>query len=57
MSNLLDSVVAAPGGSDRWNNVRSITVPASITGALWDIKRAGAAPKDVRFEVIPLESF
>jgi hypothetical protein len=50
MSDLLDSVVAAHGGSDRWNNVRSITADASITGALWDIKRAGAAPKDVRFE-------
>jgi hypothetical protein len=31
MNDLLDSAVAAHGGLDRWNHVRSITVDASIT--------------------------
>jgi hypothetical protein len=57
MTDLLDSVVAAHGGSDRWSKVKSITVDASITGALWDIKRAGAPPKDVRFEVDTTREF
>jgi hypothetical protein len=51
MNDLLDKAVAAHGGLDRWNKVSSITVDASITGALWDVKRNGDAPKDVRFNV------
>jgi len=51
MSDLLESAVAAHGGLDRWNQVKSITVDASITGALWYVKRKGDALKDVRFEV------
>lgn len=57
MSDLLDSVVSAHGGSDRWTKVKSITVGASITGALWDIKRAGVPPGDVRFEVDTTREF
>jgi len=34
-----------------WNQTKSITVDASITGALWDVKSKGDALKDVRFEV------
>ena len=51
MNYLLDSAVAAHGGLDRWNQVKSITVDASITGALWALKSKGDALKDVRFEV------
>src|SRR3982074_2875761 len=51
MNDLLDSAVAAHGGLDRWNQVKSITVDASITGALWHVKRKGDELKDVRFEV------
>jgi hypothetical protein len=51
MSNLLDSAVAAHGGLDRWNQVTSITVDASITGAIWYVKNQGDALKDIRFEV------
>jgi hypothetical protein len=51
MNDLLEKAVAAHGGLDRWNKVSSITVDASITGALWDVKRNGNAPKDVRFKV------
>ena len=36
---------------DRWNQVQSITVDASITGAFWHLKGKGDALKDVRFEV------
>jgi hypothetical protein len=51
MNDLLDSAVAAHGGLDRWNQVKSITVDASITGALWALKSKDGALKDVRFEV------
>ena len=57
MSDLLDSVLAAHGGLDRWTKVKSITVDASITGALWDVKRAGAPPNGVRFEVDTTREF
>jgi len=50
-NDLLDSAVAAHGGLDRWNQVRSITVDASITGTFWPVKGQGDALKDVRFEV------
>src|SRR2546422_8019325 len=51
MNDLLDSAIAAHGGLGRWNQVKSITAGASITGALWDIKSKGDALKAVRFEV------
>jgi hypothetical protein len=51
MNDLLDSAVAAHGGLDRWNQVKSITVDAAITGAIWALKNQGDALKDVRFEV------
>lgn len=51
MNYLLENAVAAHGGLDRWNQVKSITVDASITGALWSLKSKGDALKDVRFEV------
>jgi hypothetical protein len=51
MNDLLDSAVAAHGGLDRWNQVKSITVDASITGALWALKSKADALKDIRFEV------
>ena len=51
MNDLLDNAVAAHGGLDRWNQVTSITVDASITGAFWHIKGQGDALSDVRFEV------
>jgi hypothetical protein len=50
MNDLLDSALAAHGGLDRWNQVTSITVDASITGAFWNLKGKGDALKDIRFE-------
>ena len=51
MNDLLDSAVTAHGGLDRWNQVKSITFDASITGAFWHLKGKGDALKDVRLEV------
>jgi hypothetical protein len=51
MHDLLDSAVAAHGGLDRWNHVKSITVDASITGALLALKNKADALEDVRLEV------
>jgi hypothetical protein len=38
MNELLESAVTAHGGLDRWNEITSITVDASITGAVWPVK-------------------
>jgi len=51
MNSLLDIAVTAHGGLDRWNQVKSITVDSSITGAVWHMKNQGDALKDIRFEV------
>ena len=51
MNDLLDSAVAAHGGRDRWSQIKSIIVDASITGAFWQIKGQGDALSNVRFEV------
>ena len=51
MNDLLENAVAAHGGLDRWSQVKSITVDASITGAFWHLKGQGDALKDVRLEV------
>ena len=51
MNSLLESAVAAHGDMDRWTQVKSITVDASITGAVWYVKNQGDALKDIRFKV------
>jgi hypothetical protein len=38
MTPLLETVIEAHGGLARWEEVRSLTVSASITGAIWAIK-------------------
>ena len=50
MNELLETAVAAHGGLDRWNQLNSITVDASITGALWHVKGKVDALKHVRLE-------
>jgi hypothetical protein len=47
MSDLLDLAVQAHGGLDRWRQIRSIRVIASITGAIWFVKGRGDVLKDV----------
>jgi len=51
MSDLLETALAAHGGLDRWDDVKAITVDASITGAFWYLKNQGDALKAIRFEV------
>jgi hypothetical protein len=38
MGELLDLVVKAHGGLERWNELKTIKVAASITGAIWYVK-------------------
>jgi hypothetical protein len=50
MNNLLESAITAHGGLDRWNQVKSITVDASITGAVWHVKNQGDALKNSGYD-------
>ncbi len=47
MNELLSLAVKAHGGLDRWNKVKSLEVPASITGAIWFVKSQGDYLKDI----------
>jgi hypothetical protein len=47
MNDLLEKAVNAHGGLKRWNEVSSVTVAASLTGAIWFVKSQGDYLKDV----------
>jgi hypothetical protein len=47
MTELLDLAVKAHGGLERWNEVNTIKVAASITGAIWFVKGKGDFLKNV----------
>src|SRR5450432_8422 len=47
MNDLLQTAVAAHGGLERWNQVKTIKVAASITGAIWFVKGQGDYLKNV----------
>jgi hypothetical protein len=47
MNDLLDLAVRSHGGMQRWRQLSSIRVAASITGAIWFVKGKGDALKDV----------
>lgn len=47
MTDLLRTAVDAHGGLKRWNEIRRIIVPASITGAIWFVKSQGDYLKDI----------
>ncbi len=47
MNDLLELALKAHGGLDRWNELKSVTVNASITGAIWYIKSKPDILKDV----------
>jgi len=47
MNDLLQLAVKAHGGLERWNQIRTITVAASLTGAIWFVKGQGDYLKDV----------
>ena len=51
MNDLLATTVAAHGGLDRWNQIKTIRVDAAISGAFWQMKGKADAMSDVRFEV------
>lgn len=47
MDELLQLAVKAHGGLERWNNVNTVEVAASITGAIWFVKSQGDYLKNV----------
>ena len=47
MNDLLQLAVNAHGGLKRWNEISTITVAASLTGAIWFVKSQGDYLKDV----------
>jgi hypothetical protein len=51
MDDLLETAVTAHGDLDRWSQITSITVDASIGGAFWSLKNQNDALKQIRFEV------
>jgi hypothetical protein len=51
MNDLLATAVAAHGGLDRWNQIKTINVKAAISGAFWQLKGKADAMSDVRLEV------
>ncbi|MQY31945.1 hypothetical protein [Nocardia aurantia] len=51
MNDLLATAIAAHGGLDRWNQIKTIQVDAEISGAFWQMKGQADAMSRVRFEV------
>jgi hypothetical protein len=51
MNDLLNLAVEAHGGLKRWSRVDAVTVAASITGELWQVKSKPDYLKNVIFEV------
>ena len=47
MPELLDIAVEAHGGLARWNEVSSVKIDLSITGAIWYVKRQADVLKDI----------
>lgn len=47
MNELLQTAVTAHGGLERWNEIRTIKVAASITGAIWFVKSQGDYLKNI----------
>jgi hypothetical protein len=47
MNDLLQKAVAAHGGLKRWSEINSVTVAASLTGAIWFVKSQGDYLNDV----------
>src|ERR1700678_145018 len=47
MSDLLDTVIEAHGGLERWNELDAISARLIQGGALWDVKGQGGVLADV----------
>jgi hypothetical protein len=50
---LLDEVLAAYGGQDRWNQVDSIKIHQLIDGSLWQLKGVNGILDDSTVEIQP----
>lgn len=51
MNDLLQTAVTAHGGLKRWSEVKTISVAASLTGAIWFVKGQGDYLKNVAMTV------
>ncbi len=51
MTHLLDLTVAAHGGLDRFNQLKTLSVHDSLSGALWSLKGQEGTLKEVRLAV------
>lgn len=52
---LLDEVISAHGGQDRWEQISSIKIHQRIGGALWGLKGVAGVLDDSRVEISPKE--
>ena len=52
MNELLTLAVRAHGGLSRWNRFTSLTATASITGALWQLKRTDDLQTQISVEAL-----
>ncbi len=50
MTELLDVVVEAHGGLDRWNQLNNIKAKLTVAGAIWEFKQKPGLLTDVTFE-------
>ena len=50
MSELLDVVLEAHGGLDRWNQLKTIKAKMTVAGAIWEFKQKPGLLTDVTFE-------
>ena len=48
MTELLDVVVEAHGGLDRWNQLNSIKAKLTVAGAIWEFKQKPQLPSGQR---------
>ena len=51
MKDLLDMAVAAHGGLEHWNTIKTIDVDLSITGAIWYVKGRPNVLQNIAMEV------
>ena len=51
MTDLLDMAVAAHGGLEHWNTIKTIDVDLSITGAIWYVKSRPNVLQNIAMEV------
>lgn len=55
MSPLLEKVIAAHGGLERWSVVRALDIDSSITGGIWQVKGKSALFKHIAARISTME--